>query len=337
MKRVALLVTVAALASGCEANRPAAAVTVRDTAMVRDPQVAASDPAPDTRATGAASVASDAIRHPLLWSAQKAGNTTYLLGTMHIGVDADRLPAIVWRMLRDARTFAMEANLDDPRALDSLRPTGRSLRRDLGDTYWKKLEDVLGTDRARQLDRMPPMVPATALSLRGLPATTAMDKVLAARAAEHGKPIVYLEEASHQIALLARWMNIKALKMMLDQLAHTERHTRAMLAAYVAGDEHEILAISAAEREHALRHGYSASEYEQEMQELLYDRNASWITAIEALHATGGGFVAVGAMHLVGPRSVLDLLARNGYRITRIAEPHRDTTGAREPASHATP
>jgi uncharacterized protein YbaP (TraB family) len=28
--------------------------------------------------------------------------------------------------------------------------------------------------------------------------------------------------------------------------------------------------------------------------------------------------VAVGALHLVGPRSVLDLLAHRGYRVTRV-------------------
>jgi uncharacterized protein YbaP (TraB family) len=37
------------------------------------------------------------------------------------------------------------------------------------------------------------------------------------------------------------------------------------------------------------------------------------------LHAAGGGFVAVGALHLVGPRSVLDVLAHRGYRVTRLA------------------
>jgi uncharacterized protein YbaP (TraB family) len=54
------------------------------------------------------------------------------------------------------------------------------------------------------------------------------------------------------------------------------------------------------------------------MSEMLYDRNASWIDAIEKLHAAGGAFVAVGAMHLVGPRSVLDLLSHKGYEVKRV-------------------
>ena len=42
------------------------------------------------------------------------------------------------------------------------------------------------------------------------------------------------------------------------------------------------------------------------------------IDAIDKLHHAGGGFVAVGAMHLIGPRSVLDLLAHKGYKVTRV-------------------
>jgi uncharacterized protein len=324
MKRVALLVTAVSALAACESNRQATTVAVRDTAAAaREPAVArepASPPATERTASD------DTLRRPLLWSAEKDSQTTHFLGTMHTGVAADRLPASVWRTLREARTFAMEAKLDDPRAGEMLRPTGRSLRRDLGDAYWKKLEDAMGANRASELEHMPPMIPATALSLRGLPVTTSMDRVLAARAAEAGKPIVYLEDTSHQLALLTRWMNIKALKMMLDALPRTEQRTRAMLDAYVDGDEDQILAISAAERADALRQGYSPEEYAQEMQELLYDRNASWIAAIEQLHAAGNSFVAVGAMHLVGPGSVLDLLARKGYRVTRIA-----------PAAHGQP
>jgi uncharacterized protein YbaP (TraB family) len=92
-----------------------------------------------------------------------------------------------------------------------------------------------------------------------------------------------------------------------------------MLAAYVAGDEPTMLALGDEERTDALHHGYTPAEYDREVDDLLYGRNASWIAPIEQLHAAGGGFVAVGALHLLGPRSVLDLLAHRGYRVTRVA------------------
>jgi uncharacterized protein YbaP (TraB family) len=145
-----------------------------------------------------------------------------------------------------------------------------------------------------------------------------MDKVLSVRAVGEHKPIVFLEPASRQLAALGKWFDIKALKMLLDELPTSEQHARAVLAAYITGDERAILALNDAERAEALRHGYTAAEYDREMADLLYDRSASWIAPIEQLHAGGGGFVAVGALHLVGPRSVLDLLAHKGYRVTRL-------------------
>jgi hypothetical protein len=262
------------------------------------------------RSHSEAAPASGPLAHPLLWSAEKDGHTTYLFGTMHTGV---------WTKLDAARAFAMETDLDDRAAVDAVRPTPGSLREALGDAYWHKLEAALGPDAARSVEHLPPMIPAAALSLRGLPSTPQMDRVLSARAAGEHKPIVFLEPASRQLALLARWIDLKALRMMLDELPSSEQHARAMLAAYVAGDERTIVALSDEERTDALHHGYTAAEYDREMDDLLYGRNASWIAPIEQLHAAGGGFVAVGALHLVGPRSVLDLLARRGYRVTRIA------------------
>lgn len=259
------------------------------------------------------------LAHPLLWAAEKDGRTTYLFGTMHTGVDAaTRLPTIVWAKLDAARAFAMETDLDDPTATDGVRPTAGSLRDALGDAYWHKLEAALGADAAHAVEHLPPMIPAASLSLRGLPQTPQMDRALSARAAGAHKPMVFLEPASRQLALLARWIDLKALKMMLDELPSTEQHARAMLAAYVAGDERTMLALSDDERADALRHGYTAAEYDREMDDLLYGRNASWIAPIEQLHAAGGGFVAVGALHLIGPRSVVDLLAHRGYRVTRV-------------------
>ena len=57
------------------------------------------------------------------------------------------------------------------------------------------------------------------------------------------------------------------------------------------------------------------------MEELLYKRNASWIDAIDELHRADSAIVAVGAAHLIGKRSVLELLSARGYKITRVTGP----------------
>jgi len=316
MKRTAVFVTlVAVLGAACQKRaEPATAPPSPASATARVTGSAAATP----ENTNAAKP--DPLPHPLLWSVEKDGKTTYFLGTMHIGIDAQtRLPASVWSKLDAAKTFAMEADLDDPEAAKMIKETRSSLHQDLGDAYWKKLEDAMGASVAKAVDHLPPMVPASALSMRGLPRTLPMDRTLSERAVSEHKQLVFLEPATRQLAILGKWMDVKALKMLLDELPQSEGHARAMLDAYVAGDEQQIVAISDSEKADALHHGYTAAEYDEEMNEMLYHRNASWIDALEKLHAEGGGFVAVGALHLIGPRSVLDLLAHRGYRVTRVA------------------
>jgi hypothetical protein len=66
---------------------------------------------PWTKSTAAAGKR-DPLKRPLLWSIAKGGRTTYILGTMHMGIDAEaRLPQIVWDKLDAAPVFAMETDL----------------------------------------------------------------------------------------------------------------------------------------------------------------------------------------------------------------------------------
>jgi uncharacterized protein YbaP (TraB family) len=264
--------------------------------------------------------AKDPLPHPLFWAVEKDGITTYLLGTMHIGVDAeDRLPDAVWKKLDAAKSFAMETDISDP-TLASMRERDHgTLHEDLGPEYWHKLEVATTPTLARGMDRLKPLVAVATLSLKNLPRTPPMDGVLLAHAKSEHKAIVYLEPAKREAELLEKWMTVGALKELLDDGDAAAQLTGDMVSAYVAGDEAKILAISAREHADFAKHGHSDAEWEQQMSDLLYGRNASWIEPLERLHAAGGGFVAVGAAHLVGPGSVLELLAAKGYKVSRVA------------------
>ncbi len=321
MKR-ALFVTLTAALSlvACKQSAPAPAPRTSDPAVAPAPSPA---PSPGSAATAdpwtTPAPPKQPLAHPLFWSIEKSGITTYALGTIHVGVDAEsRMPKVVWDKLDAAKAFAMETDLSDPALMKILECSNCSLKRDLGDAYWKKLENVVTPQVASRIESMKPMVAATMMSMRGLPMTTQMDTLLLARAQNAKKSTVYLEEAKVEAAILEKWMNVKAVKSMLDDVEGSDRHTKEMLDAYIAGDEPKMIALSDEEKAQALAHGYTAAEFDASMKDLLYGRNASWIPAIEKLHAEGGGFIAVGAMHLMGPHSVLELLAARGYKITRV-------------------
>lgn len=304
-------VAVLAAASACKKEpTPPAAPSVAGSARAVEP--AKNDPwANETPAVK--------LVHALFWSIEKDGKTTYALGTMHVGVDAaSQLPEVVWKKFDAAPAFAMETDLSDPAVAEMKQPAGASLHKELGDAEWKKLEQALTPAVAERMDNMKPMVPAVMLQLRGLPMTAPMDGVLLGRAQNENKRVVYLEAAAKEAALLEKWLDVRALKDMLDDLEHGEQQQKEMRDAYLAGDERRLLALSDSERDEWKKHGRDVAEYDKMMDEMLYERNASWIDSIEKLHAAGGGFVATGALHMIGKRSVLDLLAQKGYKVTRL-------------------
>lgn len=310
--RASFLIAVMAATAACKKSEAPKPPPIAPAAQGSAAPAAAADPwanqAPDAKP----------LTKPLLWSIEKDSKTSYLLGTMHMGVDPVRLPAIVLQKLDASKTFAMETNLADAAKLDVLRRDGTTLRQELGDDYWKKLEDALGVGDAARLLGFKPMIPATLLAKRGLPDTVAMDGVLHGRAMNQNKTIVFLESFEHQASVLLKWMNAQALKDMLDDIPGLEARSKQMLAAYIAGDDARILAVADSERARWKQRGRPEQEYDAQMDDLLYKRNASWIEPIEKLHADGGGFIAVGALHAIGPKSVLEHLEKKGYKVIRL-------------------
>lgn len=264
----------------------------------------------------------DPLPHPLLWAIEKDGKTSYALGTFHMGVDpTTRLPDVVWHKLDAEPAFAMETDLSDPSLAKDImqRGDGKTLHDELGDSYWKKLEAALTPDVAKRVNAMRPTIAATMLSMRGLPPTAPMDGVLLGHAQNGKKQIHYLEPASVQVHALVRWMDARALEEMLDDLPYGDQMQKDMLAAYIAGDDAKIQKIADQERVEWKKFGRSDAEYDEMMDEMLFHRNASWIDEIEKMHSAGGVFIAVGAMHLIGPKSVLELLRAKGYKVTRVS------------------
>lgn len=260
-----------------------------------------------------------ALANPFFYAIEKDGKTIHILGTVHLGIEPTRLPPVVWDKLDKARAFAMETNIMDPALLGAvMRDDGTTLDQELGPDYWAKLETALGKDMAGNVKTLKASVVATLLAVRGLPMTQPMDLALMQKAKSNGARIVFLEEAKLQQALLDKWMDARALKEMLDDLAGGEEKNKQMLAAYTAGDEAAVEKLTF-DREEWKKTGRPEAEYDEMVNEMLLDRNASWIAELEKLAAEGDAFVAVGAAHLYGKGSVLELFAAKGYKVTRVA------------------
>lgn len=263
------------------------------------------------------------IEKPFLWKAEKGGATSWLFGTIHLGVNAEtQLPPWVMEKINTVGAFVMEVDTSDPGAVAAAfqRHDGGSLRADLGPAHWKKLEDAIGAQLAEGFDGMKPFLVMTVLLAKDLPMTPPMDATFSARARAAGKPIHYLETAEGQIAMIDPWMTPADLKAQLDNPELARTSARKLLEAYWNGDGQGLAAMFD-DQTLWLAAGRKPESHPAYLDALLGKRNRAWAPQIARLHGEGGVFVAVGAGHLVGRDNLLDLLAADGFTLTRVGGP----------------
>lgn len=257
------------------------------------------------------------LAHPFFYVAKKGDQTAYLLGTMHMGVGIDALPRPVMEAFASAKHLVVEADINNPALMTQvLRTDGKTLVDDLGAEAFAKFEAIVGGQQAMAAKRLKPAMAATLLQMQGLPQTGFMDVALMAKAKSDGKSVIFLEDATSQLALLEKWITPKAMLAMLDNLALLKTNNAQLLALYKAGDDAGILAL-ANDKSQAESFGISPKEQDAMMGELLLGRNAAWISGIEAAAATGPAFIAVGTLHLLGKGSVNERLQARGWVVER--------------------
>lgn len=263
------------------------------------------------------------ITTPLLFAVTRDGRTTYILGTLHLGVDAKyQLPTWVWDYFTAATTFAMEADPDDPALQQAMfRSDGSTLRDEVGEATWQRLANLVGEAAAEALNDLTVPMATMAIALTGLPATQPMDAAFAEAANTQHKSIFFLEPMAVQIQFCRKWLDTAALTAMLDDFALVPQRNRELLAAYLRGDLSGLSRVVLDGRSDFARSGRPTGQYDAMMTELLRQRNHMWVPVVEQLHSAGSSFIAVGALHLAGPDGLLALLHRRGFVVTQLKQP----------------
>lgn len=261
----------------------------------------------------------------VLWSVQGRHNTVYLLGSIHLLRPQDGgLPAAADRAYEDAEQLVMEIDLDDPRETDPMTmlvemqrlavlPAGESLRSVLGSDY----DDINARARAAGLDLAlvdtfaPWFVATTILQLelakRGFSPEFGIEQILANRAAGDDKPIRGLETSAEQFALLAGMplpQQKRFLMMTLEESDQIDAQVGELVQAWREGDVNRLAELLSGEFE----------EFPDLYRRLTADRNRAWIGPIvDLLDDRDDYLIVVGALHLVGDDSVIELLEERGF------------------------
>lgn len=268
----------------------------------------------------------------LLWRIQApSGAVSHLFGTMHSSHPAltQGLPKSVREAFAGSRVLALELNLlqaDLSSFSDAaLLPRGTTLTSLVGAELSGQIKRALGElgVPARAVERMAPWAVSMSLttsheeSLRRKVGMKPLDLYLQMGAERAGMSVVALEKLEEQITVFTD-MPIELQTALLEaSLASRGLMALAMedlLSTYLEGDldglyRHYITSTQGPETDEAF-FGYFNEA-------ILVRRNKTMLERAAPLLDEGGAFIAVGALHLAGPDSLLVLLQQQGYTVTR--------------------
>ena len=263
---------------------------------------------------------------PALWVVRDKDSTLYLFGTMHA-----LSPTTQWNSpaLKNAMAGSEEVWFEaepptEPTAIQSvIRQFGidkaKPLSSKLNKSEMTTFNEAIGKlgMNVEQVDVMRPWL--AAMSLAGLPLieagydqTKGADPLLLAAAKAAGKQVKTFETAEQQVRFFADLPPVIELELLRETLKTYKdgpAEIRKMEAAWARGDDKALWTLGGSPMKAQFPAVYNA---------LLSDRNRKWADVIaKELEGKGSDFIAVGALHLVGPDSVQALLKARGYKVQR--------------------
>jgi uncharacterized protein YbaP (TraB family) len=282
-----------------------------------------------TLGSGASAAQADVhVAKPALWSVSDADTTVYLFGTIHLLPDNYqwRTPKIE-QAVGGSQQLVIETIVDEK---DPMKLFGILMRIGMSPGLPPLVNRVPAAKRAALLDAVkksgfPPKTLdnmetwAAAFILLGnqfkdlgLKNDQGVEMTLRSAFAGQGKPVGELESNLEQLGFFDR-LPEKAQRELLEgaieQASNVRSDFNEMLTSWVRGDVRGIA--------RSFNRDLAASP--ELAQALIKQRNANWSKWIEQRMAQPGAvMVAVGAGHLAGRDSVIDLLKRDGYRVRRL-------------------
>ncbi len=262
-----------------------------------------------------------------LWEVKSPTNTLYLFGTIHVGKKAFYpLPEQVETAFDNSARLVVEADVSDQAATGDVSAL---VSYKSPDTIDKHIPLPLFERLKAQLVRLriptyvvQPMKPFVAggflsvaeFSRLGYDMNLGVDSYLISRAKQAMKPISELESARAQLELLNN-MPPELQEAFLDNSITTLETGKAtdqvtgMVNAWQTGDT-KLMADVTLEVNSGMNNGARLDEI------LLYGRHDAMVRKIISyLDSNDIHFVAVGSLHLVGPRGLVQSLKNKGYEV----------------------
>jgi hypothetical protein len=264
-----------------------------------------------------------------LWEVKSATNTVYVLGSLHVArADFYPLPKAVENAYRQADELVVEIDITDTASIAKSLPlltytAPDSLDHHLSPAVWKQVKAASKKNK-RDVAALKPLKPATLASMlavsmlaaHGYDPQAGIDLHFLDSAHADGKRIVELETPDFQARILGGMSDADGEAMLSETLEEMRsddlvRATDDLAAAWKSGDEESVARL--------LREANKDEASKRLFAKLFDERNPAMADKIAAL-ASGSehALVVIGAGHLAGHNSVLELLRAKGLQVRQL-------------------
>lgn len=261
-----------------------------------------------------------------LWEIQGANNRVFLLGSVHFLRPSDYpLPADMEAAYAAADELIMEVDMDDldpvaaQTVMSSLATDGPDLREGMGKAGYVEIAELAkaaGIDLEQLASFEPWFAGLMIVQLRmlqmGFDPAWGIEAQFSERARKDGKSIRGLETLTGQLSFMDELdMETQRLFLLeaLKDSAETEAEMQTIMTAWQTGDTSALAELQLELMQEAPELGDA----------LFTRRNRNWVPQIIELTKQKQNYlVIVGAMHMAGDDSVLELLEAEGIKVRQL-------------------
>lgn len=267
----------------------------------------------------------------LLYKVSSKKNTVYILGSIHLGKpELYPLDDAITKAYSMSDVLVVEVDPSSEASVALMQkvmlhsgryPTGMSLKTQLSDTTYRYLLSYV-KQRGLSMDKMQSMKPwvvmlqltLTEMMRLGYSPELGIDQYFLDKARSESKPVVELETAEEQMALLSRDNDAfqdRLLLYTMKSMTELEPMLKRMFVRWKEGDSDSMERIISVplDDDPGLQVVYDA---------LITVRNHKMSEKIESfLKSDKDYFVVVGSGHVVGKEGIVSLLRQKGYSLSQ--------------------
>lgn len=261
-----------------------------------------------------------------LWEVISMTNRVYLFGTVHAGKKAwYPLPAAVEQAFVDSSVLVVEADITDLEAVAKASPLMTytppdSLAKHVKPEEYARFKKLLARYSLpeQSVAQMRPFMAVSLLvfsewSRLGYLPQYGVDGYLIAKARAENKPIVEIEGLAMQTKLIDSLTEAEVRTLFEGTLTALEsgltgEQITGMVNAWQSGDPRLLLEI-------ARKYNDSVAGAKEFEEKFIWARHDAMAAKIEGYLANSKQrhFIAVGSLHLAGPRGLVEILRKRGY------------------------